>query len=313
MSLQVSVIIRTVNPRLDYLRRTLDALRAQTLGLESWELLIVDNASREAVADRVPLVWHPHGRHVREERAGAAWAYVRGLRARTPDTLAVFIDDDNLPAPDYLSHALAIAAAWPMLGAWGGQIEGDYEEEPPAWLRAWEHHLAVRPCERPEWSAFVDDRSMPAGAGMCVRATVAAAYVARSESDPDFARFGRQPGRNVSGDDQYLCFCADDLGLGVGRFPQLRLRHLIPGQRTAPASFLALVRGNYHGMALLQAVRGTRGFRHHPAWPLLRWAGSALLYRGMCRRIRLAEVGGHFDALREVRRLGRTDQQRGAA
>lgn len=301
MSIEVSVIIHTLNPRLDYLRRTLDALRAQTLDLQAWELLIVDNGSREPVAGRVELNWHPQARCVREERTGAAWARLRGLRERTPGTLVVFIDDDNLPALDYLAQALVIAAGWPMLGAWGGRIEGVYEEEPPAWLREWEHHLAVRPCERPQWSGFVDERSMPVGAGLCVRPEVAAAYVARSESDPDFARFGRRPGRNVSGDDQYLCFCAQDLGLGVGRFPLLVLRHLIPAQRTRPESFLKTVRGNYHGMALLQAVRGVKGLRTRLVWPLLRGLGGALLYRGMRRRVHFAEVGGQFSALREAR------------
>ena len=154
MPIEVSAIIHTRNPRWEYLRRTLDALQAQTLDLEKWELVVVDNASNEAVADHMPLSWHPHGRHVREERPGATWARLRGLRERTPGTLVVFIDDDNLAAPDYLAQTLAIAASWPMLGAWGGQIEGAYEEEPPAWLRRAEQHLAVRPCERPVWSVF---------------------------------------------------------------------------------------------------------------------------------------------------------------
>ena len=120
-------------------------------------------------------------------------------------------------------------------------------------------------------------------------------------SDPDFRRFGRQPGRRVSGDDQYLCFCAEDLGLGVGRFPQLRLRHVIPPQRVRSESFLTTVRGNYHGMVLLQAVRNVGGLRSRLLWPLLRALGGALLYRGMRRRIHFAEVHGQFSALREAR------------
>src|SRR5216684_3043522 len=37
----VSVIVCTHNPRSDYLRRVLDALQAQTVPMENWELLIV--------------------------------------------------------------------------------------------------------------------------------------------------------------------------------------------------------------------------------------------------------------------------------
>ena len=311
MPLQISVIIHTINPRLDLLRRVLDALRAQTLSLEAWELLVVDNGSDEPLARRLPpLDWHPRVRCLLEERRGASAARLRGLRAATPGTLFVFIDDDNLPAPDYLEQALAIAAGWPMLGAWGGRIDAIYEEKPPAWLHDWEHHLAVRSCEQPVWSAFVDHRSMPAGAGMCVRWQVAESYIERSASDPDFQRFGRQPGRLVSGDDQYLCFCAEDLGLGVGRFPQLRLCHVIPRSRFAPAAFLEIVRGNYHGMALLQAVRGQGGLRSKLTWPLLRLVGGAFLHRGMRRRIHFAEVQGQFSAIREAHGRPPGDERR---
>ena len=41
-----SVIICTHNPRSDYLRRVLDALKAQTLLREQWELLLIDNGPR---------------------------------------------------------------------------------------------------------------------------------------------------------------------------------------------------------------------------------------------------------------------------
>jgi glycosyltransferase involved in cell wall biosynthesis len=43
---KVSVIICTHNPRRDYLQRTLEALRRQTLSKDLWELLVVDNNSQ---------------------------------------------------------------------------------------------------------------------------------------------------------------------------------------------------------------------------------------------------------------------------
>ena len=47
----ISVIVCTHNPRTDYFRRVLNALDAQTLPKNNWELLVVDNASRERLAD----------------------------------------------------------------------------------------------------------------------------------------------------------------------------------------------------------------------------------------------------------------------
>ena len=62
--LDASVVICTHNPRQNYLERTLDSLRAQTLPSHKWELILVDNASREPVADKCDLTWHPRGRHI---------------------------------------------------------------------------------------------------------------------------------------------------------------------------------------------------------------------------------------------------------
>ncbi len=101
--MDLSVIICTHNPRADFLRRTLDALKEQTLARGEWELVLVDNASKTAVAGAWDLAWHPRGRHVREEELGLTHARFRGIREATGAVL-VFVDDDNILAPDYLQQ-----------------------------------------------------------------------------------------------------------------------------------------------------------------------------------------------------------------
>jgi len=46
----VSVVIPTHNPRMDYLKRVLEALRQQTLEQSAWELVVVDNGSKQPLA-----------------------------------------------------------------------------------------------------------------------------------------------------------------------------------------------------------------------------------------------------------------------
>ena len=60
MKTNLSVIICTHNPRFEYFDRVLNALKGQTLPLEQWELVIIDNASVEPLCERVDLNWHPH-------------------------------------------------------------------------------------------------------------------------------------------------------------------------------------------------------------------------------------------------------------
>ena len=118
--MQLSVIICCHNPRIDYLARVLEALKAQTLSTDNWELLVVDNASEGSVAASYNISWHPNARHVREENLGLTCARMRGIAEASADLL-VFVDDDNVLAENYLDVVTQIATDWRCLGAWGGQ------------------------------------------------------------------------------------------------------------------------------------------------------------------------------------------------
>src|SRR3954454_25232390 len=97
---EVSVIVCSRNPKLDYLCRTLEALRAQTLSKDYWELLLVDNASKPALAPLLDISWHPNGRYITEGKVGVVAAYRRGINEAS-GALLVFVDDDNLLEQSY--------------------------------------------------------------------------------------------------------------------------------------------------------------------------------------------------------------------
>src|SRR5208337_5568979 len=112
----VSTIICTHNPRADYLRRVLDALKAQTLPQERWELLLIDNASKEPLAAAWGLNWHRNARHIREDEPGLTPARLRGIKESVGELL-VFVDDDNVLDPSYLETALSLAKRLQHIGA----------------------------------------------------------------------------------------------------------------------------------------------------------------------------------------------------
>ena len=173
----LTVIICSHSPRPDYLRRVLKALADQTMPLEQWELLFVDNASERPLAASWDLSWHPHGRHVLEEELGVTAARQRGIREASSD-LIVFVDDDNLLDETYLAQALKLKEEWPKLGAWGsGSITPQYELPPEELVKALLPYLALRESARTCWSnVYPCVEATPWGAGMCVRAVVARAY-----------------------------------------------------------------------------------------------------------------------------------------
>ncbi len=102
------MIVCTHNPRTDYFDRCVAALMGQTLAPERWELLVVDNVCAPEIASSLDLSWHARARIVREETLGLTPARLRGIQEASA-ALLVFVDDDNVPAPDYLEVALRVA------------------------------------------------------------------------------------------------------------------------------------------------------------------------------------------------------------
>ena len=307
----LSVFLKTRNPAPGPLAQTLAALRAQTLPVSEWEFVLVDNGSADPLAGRVDLSWHPGARFAHESRPGTDKAMECGLRETTGEVV-ICVDDDNVLAPDYLEKALEIAAKWPKLGVWGGQIKGIFESPMPGWLEPHAFHFAIFEFDTPVWSGFFDPRSAPAGAGMCIRRAVADAHLARVERNPGLSRFGRREDNAVSAEDQLLCYTAEMLGLGMGKFPSLVMRHIIPALRFDPDYVVKTIRGNAHATLLLQLTQWptVRRHRHRLFWPVGKYVAGALFRRGMGGRVCRAIARGEIDALIEYRRWQKRDSRR---
>jgi glycosyltransferase involved in cell wall biosynthesis len=248
-----SVIICTHNPRRDYLERVLGALNGQTLPKDKWELLVVDNASKERLADTCDLSWHPRGRHVREEALGLTPARFRGI-AEARGELLVFVDDDNVLASDFLEEAVALSRRYPHLGAFGaGRLEPEFEVQPPREIHPRLSMLALRSVSSPHWSNNArDDDSIPWGAGLCVRRPVADLYETFVETLGLTDVLGRRGKELFSSEDDVFSWVAAAVGCGFGVFPQLRVTHLIAAERLNRRYVLSLLQGHAFSNAALQ-------------------------------------------------------------
>lgn len=240
--MDISVIICAHNPREDYLRRTLAGLRAQTLPVEKWELLLVDNASQPPVAQNHDLAWHPQGRHVNAATLGLTPARLRGIaEARGP--WLVFVDDDNVLAADYLARVMAIAADHPRLAVFGaGTLRPEFEIPPPPELKNLLSLLALREAEAPLWGTNPRDAAnLPCGAGLCVRRETAGEFARLVEQLQTGVVLGRKGGELFSHEDDLFSWAAAKAGLEFGVFPELRITHLIGAGRLNRDYFLRLI------------------------------------------------------------------------
>jgi GT2 family glycosyltransferase len=247
-----SVIICAHNPRDKYLERVLGALEAQTFDKKYWELLLVDNASNEALERKWNISWHPDGRHIREDKLGLSWARQRGIQDSRGGIL-IFVDDDNVLPPGYLETAVRLANEWPILGAWGaGAILPEFEAEPSEHLKDYLPWLALRDLDSPRWTNVMPPcvEASPWGAGLCVRRAVAEAYCKFSQNDKTPIT-GRRGQLLLCGEDDEICYTACSVGMGVATFPDLRLTHLIPKERILEPYLMKLVEGTMLSKILL--------------------------------------------------------------
>jgi glycosyltransferase involved in cell wall biosynthesis len=297
-----SVIICAHNPRPEYLSRALDALCAQTLHKEQWELLLVDNASESPLAPTWDLSWHPNGRHLVEEEVGLASARRRAMKEALSDLL-IFVDDDNVLCADYVARAIEIKNDWPILGVWGsGAIVPEFELQPTEYVRPLVPYLALREVATPFWSNVLPCiDATPWGAGLCARSNVAAAYC-RSCEESLILITGRRGKVLLSGEDVELCYLACKIGLGIGIFPELKLTHLISKERVAEDYLIRLFEGT--GISNLLLAYKWRG---ELPWSPLTGRGplsllkNLVLRSGIHRKMYLANVRAAIKARRIIK------------
>jgi glycosyltransferase involved in cell wall biosynthesis len=285
--LAVSVVVPTHNPREDYLARVIDALRQQTMSKELWELVIVDNGSREALegvsgqasgviekANRIDLSWHPHARVVREERLGLTFARLRAI-AEAKGELIVWVDDDNVLDPNYLSGAVEAFELHPRLGSAGGKSVPEYEVQPPDWYDPNLVPLGIRDLGDRKifmgWGA-AEPRDYPAaapiGAGMVTRKKALEKWAKAVEADARRLKFGRTGSSLASGEDNdiNLTLLSDEWELAY--LPQLRLTHLIAAKRLNIEYCKRLGRASFRDFVGVLDKHGIRPWPAMAKWTL---------------------------------------------
>ena len=266
---------------------------------EQWELLLIDNGSNKPLADNWELSWHTKVRHVREEELGAYAVCLRGIKESNCDLL-LFVDDDNVLGPDYLNGCLEIGEEWPRLGAWGGQQFPVFEGGAPP--EKWKVDYWTSTLSRDVWSNNYDRQATPIGAGVCVRGRVARQYADLVSRHSVRLALGRRGTNLTSCEDVDMAFVACDLGLGVGRFEQLKLDHLMPTNRVSDEYLARITEGIGYSETVLAALRGPTPLERCRVDRVVNWYKTWRLAPNK-RMLSVAFEAGRSRAIRELREL----------
>ena len=267
----ISVVIPTRNPHPGRLARTLAGLASQSLDRNAWELILVDNGSTPALArENQPLLTSLAANILVEPLVGLTPARLAGIRASRGEVL-VFVDDDNVLAPDYLVAVARRFAASATLAAAGGPVVPEWETPPPAWTTEFHGLLALRDLGPSPKTAYGGPAApwpdfAPVGAGLAVRHPHACAYATALVTDPRRLELDRTGASLASGGDNDLVFGALHAGGDVGYFPELRLTHLIPASRLDPAYLARLNEGIMRTWVRVLALHGQCPWPPIPRW-----------------------------------------------
>jgi glycosyltransferase involved in cell wall biosynthesis len=228
----VTVCICTHNrPR--YVLDCLEGLAKQTVGPDGFQILIVDSGSDEETQAKLAAMAgeHPNARMIRIDRPGVSIARNAGADAVDSDYIA-YIDDDAIPAPDWIEQIrTAIASVGGVPALLGGRILPLWEAPLPAWwptsLRGILSIIETEGRGVYRGQAIADDLA-PYGANMVV-------HVATMRSLGGFGdTAGRDGGSLLSDEDVQLAWQMQDAGYGIHYDSSIVVHHQIQASRLTP-------------------------------------------------------------------------------
>lgn len=242
MSVDFTVAIPTYNGE-SRLPEILERLRSQ-IGVEhlNWEIIVVDNNSQDATAKVVSdyqATWSCPGqlRYCLEPRQGTAFARMRAVTESRSEWVGL-LDDDNLPAPNWVAAAYAFGQAHPQAGAYASQIHGEFEVEPPPNFERIAPFLGITEQGQHPHLYEPHKLKLPPGAGLVVRKS---AWCKAVPKQPMLK--GRLGTSLVGGEDLEPLLYLHKAGWEIWYNPAMETYHQIPHWRLEKDYLIDLSRG----------------------------------------------------------------------
>jgi len=213
----------------------------------TWEIIVIDNNSKDNTAKvfkEYQADWPPAYpiKYFLEKKQGLSYARERAIQ-EAEGTFVGFLDDDNLPTPNWVASAYNFGKDHPQAGAYGGRIHGDYEVTPPNNFDRISLFLAIGGSSKticytdPENSLYFK-KVLPAGAGLVVRKQ---AWIENVPKNLFFQ--GRVNGSLVTAEDIEALTHIKKAGWEIWHNAEMQIYHRIPKHRLEKEYLFKLMRG----------------------------------------------------------------------
>jgi len=138
----ISVIIPVYNDS-ENLQKCLTALKNQSINVDLFEVLVIDNNSEEDILHVVEKFGDRNVKYLKEEKIGSYAARNLGI-ANSQGEIIAFTDSDCIPKNDWLEKGTACLKYATMPGVVGGRIQLTFRGERPNYPEIYEKHTAFR-------------------------------------------------------------------------------------------------------------------------------------------------------------------------
>ncbi|MDY6782794.1 MAG: hormogonium polysaccharide biosynthesis glycosyltransferase HpsE [Cyanobacteriota bacterium] len=256
--LDFTLVIPTYN-RQHLLPELLDRLQQQTdIDSIAWEIIIVDNNSKDDTANIIRDYQNRWDRpypleYILEIKQGAAFARQRGLKEAKGEFVG-FLDDDNLPALDWVFQAHQFGKEYKQAGAFGGQIHPIIEGEIPDNFDKIKGFLAIREAGDKPRPYQPEVLSLPVGAALVVRRQAWLDCVPQK-----LMLSGKVAESMVQGDDWEPLMYLYKNGWKIWYNPKMHSDHKIPAWRLEREYLLSLIQGSCLSFFPLRAIVANNG------------------------------------------------------
>lgn len=238
LSIDITIAIPTYNGAKRF-PDVLERLREQVISTSiNWEILVVDNNSTDDTAAIIQAYQSelPQLRYCFEPKQGAAFARKLAFQ-EARGTLIGFLDDDNLPAQNWVAAAYDFAQEHPLAGAYGSQIHGLFEVEPSESFQRLLPFLAIT--ERGSIPLRYEPRQrvLPPSAGLVVRKQ------AWFDVPSQLTLTGRTSSNMLTGEDLEMLAYIQRAGWEIWYNPAMEVEHKIPAWRLQKEYLIPFFRG----------------------------------------------------------------------
>ena len=254
----LSVVVCTYN-RSALLKRILHSLAGQR-DVAPFEVIVVDNHSTDDT-QQVLKEWKPVQTFrlitgYEETKGHYAKARNVGLHLASSEIVA-FVDDDVRVPPHWAAHLLAVFAAVPDIGAVGGPVTPEWEQDPPPEWVTPELFVCIGVGDYGSEARLLSRKEFPIGANMAFKADVLRSV---GGFDP---RFGIIGDYSIYNDEVELVERLRRKGVKVYYDPRLEVFHLVAAARTNKKYFLKRRSIDGRSIALVESL-------HRGKWFVLR-------------------------------------------